>query len=76
MVFKEYVERLQKALKENPTLAMKSVIYAIDDEGNSYNKVEQEPVVGYFDGTYNGDFTSNTEDLKDEGLPVNAICIN
>lgn len=81
MILKEYLEILNKEVKENPDLLLKTVIYSSDEEGNSFNKVnvysdESALTIGYYDGTYNGDFISNNEDLEDDELPLNAVCIN
>lgn len=39
MKFKEYLEELNKLAEENPESLNMDVIYASDDEGNSYHTV-------------------------------------
>jgi hypothetical protein len=49
MKFKEYVEKINELLKEDPSYGEYEVIYSSDSEGNNYCKVQQEPVPVYVD---------------------------
>ena len=86
MKFKEYVDILNKALKDNPEYGNLTTVYAIDEEGNAFYEIDiDNPVVGLFEDR---DFTSyDTEsdpdcpeynpDLWDVSkTDINAICIN
>jgi len=77
MKFKSYVESLNKILAENPESAEYDVIYSHDDEGNNFQKVNYDGTIGYFDGTYYGDFTKLSQ-LEEEDIyeKPNAICVN
>ena len=77
MKFKEYVEELNEFLKKNPSVGELTAIYAADDEGNGFQIVSSgEPVVGNFDGEYQGDFMQDEEDLAEYEYDINAVCIN
>tara|TARA_R100001480_G_scaffold70152_1_gene81407 strand:- start:2872 stop:3099 length:228 start_codon:yes stop_codon:yes gene_type:complete len=75
MKFKEYVENLNKLLKEKPETAELEVITSIDDEGNAFNRVFYGPATGVYD---EGDNTFYDEDdfLEDAEIKVNAVCLN
>ena len=68
-----YLNYLNNLSKSNPDINDMEVITATDDEGNGYNKVHFSPTVGDFDGT---DFTVSEEDLEENGLRKNAVCVN
>ena len=52
MKFKEYVEGLVAALKDNPAIGEYDAIYSRDDEGNSYQFVNYNTcLVGVYDGS-------------------------
>jgi hypothetical protein len=67
MTFKDYVEGLNKLLKEKPDSAELQVIHARDDEGNGFMPVLYGPLIGEYDDE--GEF--NTEEGNH-----NAVCIN
>ena len=66
MKFKEYVENLNKLIKDIPEVAEMQVVTSKDDEGDGYNLVHYSPTVGNYDG--DGEF--------DEELEPNAVCVN
>jgi hypothetical protein len=68
MKLKEYVDHLNKLVKDNPKALDFEVIAAIDDEGNGYNRVVFHPTLGSWDGD---DFET---DIQPEEF--NSICIN
>jgi hypothetical protein len=76
MNFKEYVESLQKLLKENPETANLEVIAAADDEGNDFNRVGYGPTLGHY--SEEGDFTAEESyEVYDlHASDTNTICIN
>lgn len=67
MKFKEYVENLNKLLKDRPETAEFDVVTSIDDEGNGYNVVHYSPSVGSYDMA--------EEEFSQEKV-LNAVCVN
>lgn len=67
MKFKQYVENLNKLLKDRPETSEFHVVSSTDDEGNGFNLVHYEPQVGNYDGEEK-EFTEEKE--------INAVCIN
>lgn len=71
MTLKQYIKDLQEIAKNHKDLEL---VYAIDDEGNSYRKVNFGPSVGSYD--------ANNEDFLDYGHTDNpddheeVVCIN
>lgn len=63
MKLKEYAEKINKLAEIYPDA---KVIYAADEEGNSFQEVIFEPTVGCF---------SNYE-FDQDGEPVDCVCIN
>jgi len=77
MTFLEYVEKLNIFLEKHPEYANLTVIYAKDEEGNSFYKVYNDPVVGFYDKE-DKDFIDK-DNLKDYGFglfDINSVCIN
>lgn len=75
MKLKEYIEKLQNILESSGNLEL---IYASDEEGNSFKKVHHEPSVNYFD-TENSDIvhSRDVEIAKAEGVKLKqVVCIN
>lgn len=71
MKLKAYIKTLNELVKKYPNI---DVVCAGDEEGNSYQRVQFLPTLGFYDGT---DFTSeNVWDEDDGELEINAICIN
>ncbi len=66
MKFKDYVENLNKLLKERPDTADMGVVTSKDDEGNGFNLVHYTPTIGHLDEER--DFT--------EEKKANAVCVN
>lgn len=70
MKLKEYLENLNHHVAQKPEILEFEVVYATDEEGNSYKKVVFEPCIIYF------------EDLKAYHLEATdssknpALCIN
>ena len=74
MKFKEYLEGLNKMVETRPELLDLEVVYATDDEGNSFSAVRQSPTIGRFrDGD---EFMESTSEDWDESDKINAVCIN
>lgn len=71
MKFKEWIEELNKFLKENPEIENYEVITAVDPEGNGYYEVDYLPTIGQFE---EGEFISK-EDVEYCETP-NAVCVN
>ena len=70
MIFKDYLDKINKLAKENPNLLNAEVIYSIDDEGNEYRYVSCEPTTTHY--------IEDDLDVKDvsEYYKANAILIN
>ena len=68
MTLKEFIEKINKVVKENPKALNYLVITAIDDEGNGYNPVFFDPTPGSFDGDV---FETDVDKSQ-----FNSICIN
>lgn len=68
MKLKEFLDKLNTMVKEDPKILNLDVIYSSNDEGNSYEPVYFAPSKGNYseDGEYN----------TDTYLKINAICIN
>lgn len=74
MKLKEYLEELQNKINKNPEILEYDVIYASDDEGNSYSEIHFGPTIFKFDGesVYNLD---EADDYEEDELR-NVICLN
>lgn len=82
MKLKEYIEKLNKLIAENPESLEMDVITSSDDEGNSYNEVHFAPSLGRLDE--DGEFDS-LDDVVDEAQyqgdasivdGCNVVCLN
>lgn len=75
MILKEYMEGLEKFIKENPDALELDVITSKDDEGNGFNLVHYSPSKGIFN---EGEFISadQLEDWDREPEEINAVCLN
>lgn len=74
MTLQQYINGLLELVKENPSTADMKVIYAIDDEGNAFHAVGNEPSLGYFE---NNEFSQpDCENEDDDDFEFNAVCIN
>ena len=81
MKLKEYAKLINKLAEEYPDAL---VVYASDDEGNSFQKVNHAGTVGFFSGNHHGDFIDlgSVEENADNdfedyvGKKPNAVCIN
>lgn len=74
MKLKQYLASLNKLAALHPETLEFEVVYSKDDEGNGFQTVSYEPVIGFFDSDYAGDFYSG--DQIDEEMEVNAVCVN
>jgi hypothetical protein len=72
MKLKDYIKKLQKLAEKYPNA---TVCYSSDSEGNSFESVVYNPGAGCFDKQ---DRRFDHEDTfeEDDGLKVNAVCIN
>lgn len=78
MKLKEFLKKINSMVAKDKSLLELNVVYAIDDEGNSYHEVWNEPAVGYFEDNefhFEGDEEDDEEDDEDD-REVNAIVIN
>jgi len=80
MTLRDYYTTLTKMIEEDPSTLDCEIIYAKDDEGNSYYSVNWHPSVMYTDQVgYEMDARSET-DIEEEGESVDdyikVICIN
>jgi hypothetical protein len=68
---KEYLDKINAKVAENPEILNYSLVYSKDDEGNGFKKVFYPPSIGYYDSC-DGEFVGT----EDNELVPNAICIN
>ena len=81
MKLKAYAKLINKLAEEYPDAL---VVYASDDEGNSFQQVNHTATVGFFNGNYHGNFfdLGSVEENADNdfedyvGKKPNAVCIN
>jgi len=75
MKLKKYLDHLTKLIQENPKALELEIIYARDDEGNGFQKVETIPSLCYTPELkkYHIDEVQFDEDDYDK---PNAVCIN
>ena len=71
MTLNEYIEQLQKLAKQYPDAVL---IYASDDEGNSFDIVSNTPTKMYFDEEENAAYNNEKDGWGNE-MQI-AICIN
>lgn len=69
MTLREYHEQMTQFIADNPEYIDFPVITSTDDEGNAFNHVIYGCTAGEYDGSYNGEFDSDSSN-------VNAVCIN
>lgn len=72
MTLREYLKYLNDLAKNMPHLLDVELIYASDEEGNSYHKVYKYPTIGEFNNT-TGENIFYPNAMSHE---VNAILIN
>ena len=75
MTLKEFIENLNKFVKENPETLDMQVITSKDDEGNGFNLVHYSPTKGIFEKR---EFipAEQYEDEEREDEETNAVCVN
>lgn len=78
MKLKEYLKKIQEAVKENPSILEMEVIYSADDEGNAYQKVHNEPTPCQIEdiNEYFLEMVGFEDDEEIATEDCNAICIN
>jgi hypothetical protein len=76
MKLKEYIESLQELAKATPEALEMEVIYAMDPEGNGYDKVYFEPSIGVYDEGERDYMSLESEDYEYEKSETRVICIN
>lgn len=76
MKLEQYIKQLSELVEANPEYSKLDVIYAIDDEGNDFNKIGFAPSLGNLSS--DGDFTQveNFEDIDEDDQVINSVCIN
>lgn len=70
MTLREYIKYLEIFVQEYPEALDMRVIYAVDDEGNAFKKVENSPSFAEVD-----DFSERNLELNDSE-EFNAVIIN
>lgn len=74
MKLSKYVEHLQRVLKNEGDL---EVVYATDEEGNSFHKVSYAGAIYYFESLEDYFLEQvDVEELDDYPDAVRAFCIN
>ena len=82
MKLKDYIVKLQKVADKHPN---STVVFAVDEEGNSFAEVNFTPTLGNFGPKFPGEFrwrhlgTFIADDGTvefDELCPINAVCLN
>ena len=66
MILKKYLDHIKKLAEQNPELLEATVIYASDDEGNSFHEISYSAASGNYDG----------QSFSTDIAPVNAVCLN
>tara|TARA_R110000744_G_scaffold113121_5_gene211992 strand:- start:155 stop:385 length:231 start_codon:yes stop_codon:yes gene_type:complete len=74
MKVKQYVNTLVEMLKHHPEIENYEVIYASDDEGNTYEKVHYPPTIMSADGFDNSYIEVKPILTIDD--KANCLCIN
>lgn len=72
MIYKDYVNKLNELLENNPDIADMPVIASKDDEGNGYNEIYFDPSIVYYDG----DSIYAEEDRVEMGEKLNTVLVN
>jgi len=72
MKLKEYLKELNKLIALHPEAMNYEVIYAHDDEGNEFQKVNCVPALMLIDNIEDNRYL----EIQEVGEKFNAICIN
>ena len=75
MTLKEFIENLNKFVKENPETLEMEVITSRDEEGNGFYWVNYTPSKGIYE---DGEFISSEqyEDYERDCNETNVVCVN
>jgi hypothetical protein len=80
MTLREFLENIEKKVKEDPRILELNVLYSKDDEGNGFERIYYGPTLGFFDDSDREFYDAGSEDFEEEyGYTkehINAICIN
>lgn len=76
LTLKEYIKHLQEVLDQHPEYSEFPVIYATDEEGNSYHKVYNTPTLVELDDPNDYYLDVNFSEEGTDSLTPNAILIN
>ena len=81
MKLKEYVARLNKIIAKDPANGELELVYAIDEEGNAFHTVYNDPTIGFYSDRDSEfvplEMTKNDPDYSEyENKKPNALCIN
>ena len=78
ILLKDYIKQLIKIKNQHPSFGNLPVVYASDDEGNSYQKVSQEPGLFAVEdiAERNLEALINGEDVGTEVEDFNCVIIN
>lgn len=71
MKLKEYLEEINKLIKENPHILEYELVCSSDDEGNDFNPVYYGPTIGTYD-----EHKWGYERFTADNPVTNAICLN
>lgn len=69
MTFREYLESINTFAEQFPEALDLDVVYASDDEGNSFQPVYEIPSLGWY---VDREFYPKEDDIEE----INAVCIN
>lgn len=75
MKLSEYLDRVNKLVAENPEILDMDVVYASDEEGNSFHKAYTGLSIGLYRSR---EFISvnQFEEYEITGTTPNAVCLN
>ena len=73
-----YIDLLKEMVKENPEVGKMTVVYASDDEGNSFDEVRFAPMVGMLHDSSYGETVIGEEDAEyfETDYVPNVVVIN
>jgi hypothetical protein len=79
MTLGQYIELLKEVIEARPEARDFEVIFASDDEGNSFQSVTNSPTIGHCSDEYFKEFVAedNFSEYEDEDpITANCVCIN
>jgi hypothetical protein len=75
MKLKQYLDNLNRLVKETPEILDLELVYSGDEEGNDFHPLNYLPTLGVF---RDGEFVSKAylEDMELTEDDINALCVN